>query len=222
MNKIDDLFKKKLEDLTLNPTGEAWIKLNANLTKKNKGFAWFHAIAAILLMGILVTSIVWLEKRETTQFVSEQSQPEPLKSSDENKVMADSVGKSLVTETIVFAKVKKKSKVLNPISVNPPTSNVTVKVENETLVTEIQTKETIAEATIKEKPLVIEYRLESILPQKKETPIVAEAVEKKNGLQKALEFAREAKNSDSPLGEIRQAKDDLFALNFKKDKQKKQ
>lgn len=222
MNKIDDLFKKKLEDLKLDPTGEAWIKLNTNLTKKNKGFVWFSAIAAILLVGILVTSIVWLEKREATQFVSEQSQRAPLKSTDENKVMADSVNKTVVAETIVIAKVKKKSKVLNPISVNPTISNGTVMAENETLATEIQTKETIAEATTREKPLVIEYRLESISPQKKETPIVAEGVEKKNGLQKALEFAREAKNSDSPLGEIRQAKDDLFALNFRKDKQKKQ
>lgn len=222
MNKIDDLFKNKLEDLTLEPSGDAWIKLNANLSKKNKGFAWFSAIAAILLMGILITSIIWLEKRDATQFVSEQTKRLPVESSGENKLIADSVSKPLLTETISITKAKKKSKSLNPITANAPTLHVTVVVENEALNTETQTKETIAEATIKVKPLVIEYRLESILPQKKETPLVAEVVEKKNGLQKALEFAREAKNSDSPLGEIRQAKDDLFALNFKKDKQKKQ
>ncbi len=223
MNKLDDLFKRKLEDLTLEPSGDAWIKLNAKLSKKNKGFAWFSAIAAVLLIGLLVTTIVLLDNRESKQYVSEQSKLLPAESSVENKLMGDSLGKPLLTETILITKAKKESKSVNPTTVNPPSLQVMVKeIEDEPLVAEILPMEVIAETTIKKQPIVIEYRLESILPQKKETPLVAEVVEKKNGLQKALEFAREAKNSDSPLGEIRQAKDDLFALNFKKDKQKKQ
>ncbi len=223
MNKLDDLFKRKLEDLTLEPSGDAWIKLNAKRSKKNKGFAWFSAIAAVLLIGLLVTTIVLLDNRESKQYVSEQSKLLPAESSVENKLMGDSLGKPLLTETILITKAKKESKSVNPTTVNPPSLQVMVKeIEDEPLVAEILPMEVIAETTIKKQPIVIEYRLESILPQKKETPLVAEVVEKKNGLQKALEFAREAKNSDSPLGEIRQAKDDLFALNFKKDKQKKQ
>jgi hypothetical protein len=223
MNKIDDLFKNKLEEHTLEPSGDAWIKLNANLSKKNKGFAWYSALAAILLMGILITSIIWLNKREATQFVSEQTKRLPVEPSGENKLIADSVSKPLLTETISITKAKKKSKSVSPITGDPPSLPVMIKeIEDEPLVAEILPMEVIAETTIKKQPIVIEYRLESILPQKKETPLEAEVVEKKNGLQKALEFAREAKNSDSPLGEIRQAKDDLFALTFKKDKQKKQ
>ncbi len=223
MDKLDDLFKRKLEDLTLEPSGDAWIKLNDNLSKKNKGFAWFSAVAAMLLIGLLVTTIVLLDNRESKQYVSVQSKLLPAESSVENKLMGDSLGKPLLTETILITKAKKESKSVNPTTVNPASLQVMVKeIEDEPLVAEILPMEVIAETTIKKQPIIIEYRLESILPQKKETPLVAEVVEKKNGLQKALEFAREAKNSDSPLGEIRKAKNDLFALNFKKDKQKKQ
>jgi len=223
MNKIDDLFKKKLEDLTLDPSGEAWIKLNANLTKKNSGLIWFSAAAAIFLLGILVASIIWLEKRELNQLETEQSQLLPTNSSNTNKLIADSIGKSLVAEANKITKVKRKSPPLKARTIKPLILPINVnEIEVEPSATEILLTETVVEVTIKEKPIVIEYRLESILPQQKEAPLVAEAIEKKNGFQKALEFAREAKNSDSPLGDIRQAKDDLFALNFKKDKQKKQ
>ena len=34
MNRLDRLFKKKLEDLALEPRSEAWLKLEANLSKK--------------------------------------------------------------------------------------------------------------------------------------------------------------------------------------------
>ena len=147
----------------------------------------------------------------------------PSSKSSENKLKEDSISQSTLSEPNKITEAKRKSNSTKPKTINVTTVPSTIKeVVPEPLMMETLPIETTAEASIKEKPIVIEYTLESILPQKKETPIVAEIDERKNGFQKALEFAREAKNSDSPLGEIRQAKDDLFALNFKKDKQKKQ
>ena len=224
MNKLDELFKKKLEDLALEPRSEAWLKLEANLSKKNKGLVWFRSAAALLLMGLLITSIIWLQNHEETQQVAEQLKGvNPSGKSRENKLKEDSISQSTLREPNKITEAKKKSNSTKPKTINVTTVPSTIKeVVPEPLMMETLPIETTAEASIKEKPIVIEYTLESILPQKKETPIVAEIDEKKNGFQKALEFAREAKNSDSPLGEIRQAKEDLFALNFKKDKQKKQ
>ncbi len=223
MNRLDRLFKKKLEDLALEPRSEAWLKLEANLSKKNKGLIWFRSAAALLLMGLLTTSIIWLQNSETQQVAKQLNSTNPSTLSSESKLKEASIIESAPGEVNKLTEAKRKSNLIKSKTINPSNVPPTIKEPEleppkiETLPTEI-----VAEVTIKEKPIVIEYTLESIVPQKKETPIVAEIDEKKKGLQKALDFARDAKNSDSPLGGIRQAKDDLFALNFKKDKQKKQ
>ena len=222
MNKIDGIFKKKLEDLALEPRSEAWVKLEAKLSKKNSGLIWFRSAAALLLMGLLITSIIWLQRDENQQVAEQLKNVNPSKISKENK-LKDTLSQSTPREANKITEAKRKSNSIKAKTINPSTVPPTVKeIEPEPPKIEILSTETVAEVTIKEKPIVIEYTLESIIPQKKEAPIVAENDEKKKGLQKALDFAREAKNSDSPLGGIRQAKDDLFALNFKKDKQKKQ
>ena len=78
---------------------------------------------------------------------------------------------------------------------------------------------TVASQQKEEKPIVLEYRLETIEPQ----PVVESASARepngKSGLLKVIDFARDAKNGDGRLGDLRQAKDELFAFNFKKDKQ---
>ena len=63
-----------------------------------------------------------------------------------------------------------------------------------------------------EKAIVIEYRLESVATAQP-------AAKERSGLRKVLDFAWEAKNS-TPLGDLRDAKDELLAFDFRKDKQK--
>jgi hypothetical protein len=89
--------------------------------------------------------------------------------------------------------------------------------------TSIENSAMVAGAAKTEKPIVLEYRLETIeVPGPgpvAESASVTESNEK-SGLRKVIDFAWDAKNSDGPLANMRQAKDELFALNFKKDKQK--
>lgn len=228
MNKVDRFFKKKIEDLIVEPRSEAWAKLEVNLSKKNKGLIWFKAAAALLLMGLIITSIIWLQQGKENQHMAEQVKTtKPAIVPVEKKMKEGTKNRSRVPEL----KNKSISQIRNSntkkqIAIEHPTVPTSVKKE----LTDVSFKEieketissqTIAAISVEEKPIVIEYTLESIHSQKNETPIVVEITEKKNSLQKALDFAREAKNSDSPLGGLRQAKDDLFALNFIKDKQKK-
>ena len=71
-----------------------------------------------------------------------------------------------------------------------------------------------------EKPMVLEYRLDEIKPSPSVTEPIQIADEKeKSGFRKVIDFAIDAKNS-SPMADLRDAKDGLFAMNFKKDKSK--
>jgi hypothetical protein len=227
MNKLDSFFKKKMEAAAIEPRGEAWAKLESNLSKKNKGLIWLRVAAALLLAGMLLTSIIWVQNKEDEQQMAEELKKEiPTKALDNSQVKTDKINQSTQKATQSIAEDKQTNKKEKKVSKLLTSSQFTAETESEPITPNPIESETIktqmvAAATV-EKPIVIEYTLESVKYLKKDVPVLAETAEKKNSLQKALDFAREAKNSDSPLGEIRQAKDDLFALNFKKDKQKKQ
>ena len=47
MSKVDRFFRKKVEDVVLEPRSEAWLRLEGNLSKKNKGLIWFRPRDAI-------------------------------------------------------------------------------------------------------------------------------------------------------------------------------
>jgi hypothetical protein len=72
----------------------------------------------------------------------------------------------------------------------------------------------------KEKGITLTYSLPAI---KKSEPVAEPVVAdtKKTGLGRVLEIAKEVKNGDNPLGELREAKNDILALEFRKDKDKK-
>jgi hypothetical protein len=229
MNNIDNFFKKKVEGLAIEPRPEAWSKLESNLSKKNKGLIWFRMAAAILFMGALTTSVIWMQKGKVSEQVAEQSKKEkPENVSGESKLKEGnvrqhaSVNVEKNTGIVPKSNLEKQKLAETPepeVIQNKPAAGLE-NLDPQIAALEALQPETVAAVTVVEKPIVIEYRLESVNYLKKETA-VAETADKKNSLQKAIDFAREAKNSDSPLGGLRQAKDDLFALNFKKDKQKK-
>jgi len=225
MSKLDGFFRKKLDEATHEPRPEAWTKLEANLSKKNKSLNGWKIAATIALTGMLITSITWLQNKDDQQQLSEKMNSE-IPSGKDNKQEPVVTHPSSSTENKSVAHNNFRKKVHQPLQMTTvPIPQEKAEREPDSIVAYpgepiVLEKETVA-AVAPEKPIVIEYTLESI-PFKKKSVDVAETGEKKNNLQKALDFAREAKNSDSPLGELRQAKDDLFALNFIKDKQKKQ
>ena len=68
------------------------------------------------------------------------------------------------------------------------------------------------------KPMVIVYTLEQV--RKKAPEAVAsinDLPDRKTGLKKALEIAGDVRTGDSPLGGLRQAKNEILAFNFKKE-----
>jgi hypothetical protein len=82
--------------------------------------------------------------------------------------------------------------------------------DKEKLNTKATTPTTIA--STKQKPIKLEFTLDDF---SSEQPVATASEEKSSGLKKVWDLAREVKNGDGPVHEI---KNELFALSFKKNK----
>jgi len=227
--RMDKLFKDKLTDHLQTPSENAWKRVEANLSKKNKGITWFRMAAALLVIGVVTATAVWIKSQDTHQRPAQlsmviksrktvsQKKQQPKKSRPMLTLQDQAEKKNRRWETSTFLKAvvvrvqpdtlrTKSSLALEP-TVPPAT-----KVDPE--------QKTIAVIEKPEKPIVLEYRLDPIESKKPDVrqPIVMG--KEKNGLQKVLDFARDAKNSEGPLSELRLVKNEFFALNFRKDKTK--
>ncbi len=227
--RIDQLFKNSLSEHKVPPSPQAWEKVQAGLTKKNNKFFVWQMAAALVLFGAIISGWYFLNRNETTgpaQFTNTKETVAPL---NENKKIIESVPvqvKPNVAHSAKEATAKKRNKnvVKNKDPQNSDTENVAMEssevqkdIQENIMVTE---SALITQTTKPEKPIVIEFTLASI--SKTPTAEVAQANEDGNyGLKKILDAARDVKNGDSDLSIIRDTKNQLFALDFKKDKIKR-
>lgn len=233
---MDSLFKKKLDEHQLPPREDAWARVESNLSKKNNFFAWRIA-AAILIAGALITTGVWMMRKD--------EKPTLVKKSESNKpsTTADSVAAKKKTPGTPDQKEKKESnegftasrknystkkRNVAPAEKKEESLIPALNKEEETSVKEIavvdqnlKSDATVAAQTtssVKEKPIVLEFTLEEVAAE----TAVAKTETKNSGLKKMLDAARQIKNGEGPVNQLLEKKDELFALNFKKEKQKTQ
>jgi hypothetical protein len=226
-NKIDQFFKDKLEGHSLPPSEEAWAKVEANLSKKNNVAIWRIA-AAILITGALISVIIWSQRdNKNTEHViatkksnkgSVKEKPASQIPSVEKKEKIKSNNKKTSTKmpqpVSPQSEDKMEEKEITPI-IPPETKEETVAVIKEIIQDEkINTKATSPTtiASTKQKPIKLEFTLEGF---SSEQPVATASEEKSSGLKKVWDLAREVKNGDGPVHEI---KNELFALSFKKSK----
>ena len=228
-NRIDQLFKEKLSDHKVAPSAEAWTKVQTGLSKKNKFLIVWRMAAVFALFGALISTWYYLRNDETitsTQLAEKKEITIPPKVVIEKRSELVTEGaKTTIAQTPKSESGKRrneKSEVKKQIE-NSTYQNIAVenelqkKVEDKAMVAE---EDLIALSVKKEKPIVIEFTLESISKE----PIIEVAQTNEaesSGLKKILETALDVKNGDSDLGIIRDAKNQLFALDFKKDKTKR-
>ncbi len=105
-NKMDSLFKKKLENNSTVPREDAWVRVEANLPKKNNAFAWRIA-AALLIAGALITLGLLSIKNNNSTTLGDKS----VKS--KSKSTADSVVKNNIARK--GAKTQNKNQVIGEI-----------------------------------------------------------------------------------------------------------
>jgi len=73
-NKVDRLFKDKLEEHTIQPSAQAWDKVEAHLGKKNKMVVWRIAAGVVLLGVLTFVGLKWNETETGKELVKNRSQ----------------------------------------------------------------------------------------------------------------------------------------------------
>lgn len=236
-NKMDSLFKKKLESHSLTPREDAWARIESGLSKKNKFLSWRIA-AALLVAGALITAVVVsIQKSEPTTLANQSGKTNAQPTTDSTDHSIETVkntGTKKKTEaTRSFASSQKKRQ-----SIKTQTRTVQ-QVSEKSVPTELSDKENsfkreniseqnlVTDATAVtqntstsiEKPIKLEFTLEEV---EADQTAVAKTETKNSSLKKMLDAARQIKNGEGPVTQLLEKKDELFAFNFKKEKQKTQ
>ena len=239
-NKVDKLFKDKLESHSLPPSAQAWEKVEAHLGKKNKMGLALRVAAAVALLGVLTfVGINWSnssdQKQELVKEDLKKIEPKVVEHKEtEHKEEIKQAQKVERAPVAVEQRQTKKAKT-QPVAEQPKEQEHSLEQPSQQPVEQIAavdltpTQQPSHQATQQpshpatQPPAAGITLTYSLPPVKKEIaePAIAQSEEKKTGFERVLAIAREVKNGD-PLGELREAKDDIFALDFRKDKNKKQ
>lgn len=221
-NRMDQLFKNKLGDHRLPPSQEAWSKIESGLSKKNKTVILWRSAAVFVLCGFLTSAwFYWQSTEDHTQQLTTM-QDEGIKGSPKiQEPLVDPVEKKENKKQVAIIKKSERIK-LKKITSIEDTKEIT---EATPMLKEIEKELAILETVITtpeakpEKPIVIEFTLDPVAS----TTLVAEATEpeKSKGFKKILDKAIDLKNGEGELGSLRDAKNELFAFDFKKDKPKR-
>ncbi|MBX2971432.1 MAG: hypothetical protein KF803_18845 [Cyclobacteriaceae bacterium] len=235
----DHLFHNKLENFQLKPSADAWNRIEAGLDKKSNKALWLKIAAGLLLLSIASVLIWKIQPAETdvlvntkpqkTEPASEKLQPtQP----EETAVAAVDPDKKVDQE-----KTEKKNNQIVPaykkqtassdqqlavVESTPEEISVdVVQPETKTLIAEVETSTNQATETQNNTGVYIlltatEVNQKYLLPQP-EDEATSEG-KKSSRMQKLMGVAINLADGDGPLGDLRQKKDELFALNFLEDK----
>jgi len=216
---MDQLFKNKLGDHRLPPSQEAWDKIESGLSKKNNTVILWRAAAVFVLCGLLTGAwFYWQSAQDRTQQLATKQDDilekvpelqEPLVEpvvKEENKNQATLIKKSSRSNREKVTSTKNEE--VEPVQILEETEKELI------ALSENVSMEPIAKA---EKPIVIEFTLDPV-PAK--ILVTQSAEEKSKGLKKVLNKAIDLKNGEG-LGGLRDAKNELLAFDFKKDKTKR-
>lgn len=216
---MDKLFKEKLETHTLQPSAQAWEKVESHLSKKNKMVVWLRVAAVIALLTAVAFVVVNFndpQKQIVEEKIKPQQEPavvpEQKKEEQKQTVKKDPLPKKKAAPAEVqeVQEVQEMPKVEEQVAIVEEPAPVIEEVPQQVKTEKVQ------------KPITLVYSLPAIKKEEKPEPTVALDEPKKTGLERVLEIAKEVKNADNPLGELREAKDDILAFEFKnKDKNKK-
>lgn len=227
-NRIDQLFKNKLSEHNLPPSEEAWTKVQNGLSKKNKVVIYWRAAAVFVLLGLLVSA--WYLLTQPVEISTQQiAKTENTEIQDKSTIKKEK--EKVSTNTFTTIKESKEPDTQKPIAESTKpiiidkketlNEELTEPVEPSSLIemAEIGQAIAVAEVTV-EKPIVLEFTLPTI---EESTPtdvsLTDSETEKSTGIMKFLETARDVKNGDAEFGySLRDFKNELFALEFKKDK----
>ncbi len=216
MNKpVDQFFKDKLQDHSRPASAEAWQRIKDTPSKKNNPIIWWRAAAVVGLLGALLwVGYLWQGNNNSQPMLTNKI-IEPLMKLVEERPLVDQKEKQEVKIQKTLAKKENKK------SITKQLPSQAIQLENNSKeITAIVIEENVAAIELVaihtakiEKPIVLEFTLEPV----QTTPLIIVHTEEKKQIKNLLTAARDLKNGESQV-DLQTLKQNLFALNFKKDK----
>jgi hypothetical protein len=241
----DKLFRDKLETYQRPAPAPAWDRIDAELNKKNSA-AWpWLKIAATLLLIALAVWILWPKNStlDGTPQTADKKDAEPKVSPllptprasvqqramipSENQSDAENTEKKNTSSTkkkrveVPFGKETKVAVEKNPTTIPEEvmTQQDVAIVEDKTEQENIVAKENASERNIK--IVFTANDAEKYLVKSSPDEATTDA-KKPSRLQKLLDKADDLTTNQDPIGEIRQVKNEILALNFRSEKNREQ
>jgi hypothetical protein len=250
MNQPDKFFREKLEGYQKPVQPSAWSKVEANLDKKNNKLFWLKIAAGLILL--LSASVFLVLKNQPQKDMLSQKTKTDLPSHNDVADSSNYIKEDRTTNTTAKQKniaqakanttnrknIKRRKEFIPPAQDNVLT-NVSSGVKNndntqindniEVEPIEIKDVQTVAaqQAVSKKesKSITLIYAAEEVNEKYLDKKSLAEAThedKKPSTFKKLLEKAYDLKTNQDPIGELRQKKNEILALNFKNEKQRSQ
>ncbi|MEX2232683.1 MAG: hypothetical protein WD824_11010 [Cyclobacteriaceae bacterium] len=244
----DKLFRDKLQGYQKPVSPEVWKKISENLHQKNRSVVWLKIAASILLLACAGVLIFPLASRTPAPVISEKPVPSSKQERQdaakiipkENNLTKEEkrASASPLTKPSAKARVRKTEEVTNqapPIEVPKatdeevfalavtesadeiPEADEPNKDQSKTTDPSVENNDDIAQR------VTIVYNAKEVNEKYLNKNFVAEATpdEKESStFRKLLDKAYDLKHNQDPLGDLRQKKNEILALNFKNDKQR--
>ncbi|MBS1978015.1 MAG: hypothetical protein JST46_11635 [Bacteroidetes bacterium] len=209
---MDKLFREKLQEHSLPPGPQTWDRVTSAMTRK-KSTVWYRW-AAVLVIGASVATTIWWT-RNPNEIAETSSAPDKQPLATTQVPQTSKASPSLKEEKKTVTKTIEKK-------MPQPASPSEAEALDEVIVTTLPEEEiAIAESepsadpvsSSTEKSMVLVYTLEPIETAEHSAP---EEVRKESSLNKVMDFARNVKNGESVLGDLKEAKLEFFALDHRK------
>jgi hypothetical protein len=224
-SQTDKLFRDKLENLQRTAPEAAWEKIETGLDKTKNKFRWMKIAAGLLLLSV-GTFILW------PKTISENPELSVIKNTVIPKVASPQKKNAEVISPSTSTQQRVKQKSITPKNTSTKESNPALVAEltqpektnlntslNESIeeATTIQVASIETNSTQESSSKKIVYTADEVnakyLRKKLPTEATPEA-KKTSGIQKLMGLAYNLKNTDNGLGDLRQKKDEILALNF--------
>jgi len=234
-SQTDKLFRDKLENFQKPVPVEAWNRIEAGLDKTTTKGQWMKIAAGLVLLSV-AAFLLWPSTENSnsdlfTHTTVPKEEPKTESSEENNPIISASTptlpenkASEVKSTNASYKKIKEATKEEPVLVAN---NNITEAVEENPTVTIETTQIVIAEVALVETTKVstsntIVYNADEVNARflKKDLPVEATLDEKKSSsLQKLMGLAYNLKNTETGLGDLRQKKDEILALNFRDKKQ---
>ena len=212
----DRLFRDKLENFQRPASVAAWEKIESGLNKNQSKGIWLKFAAGLTLFAV-ATYVLWPADQIENQQVSNSTLVSP-KTENAQKNNPEKVIPVTPTESATPKAVAKNKSAKKP---QPVFTSESLKENEETdpepVVVQIEPGVQVAVVETETPTKTIVYTAEEVNAKflRKKSPGEATVSEKKtSGIQKLIGLAYTRKNPDQGLGDLRQKKDEILALNF--------